>query len=82
LRRLYAGRSVEGGGSVEKFIKSFVRDAHGAWRCIAPADIDLPSGRVQVTPGTVFVKGTQFMNVDLAELLEAQYEKDRRRGGA
>jgi hypothetical protein len=39
----------------------------------------LPSGRVQVTPGSVFVRGTSFMNVDLAKLLDEQYEKDQRR---
>jgi hypothetical protein len=58
---------------VQNFIKNFVRDAYGAWRCIAPADITLPSGRVQVTPGSVFVKGMRFMNVDLAALLEEEY---------
>jgi hypothetical protein len=66
--------------AVQNFIKHFTRDARtGAWRCIAPADIELPSGRVQVTPGSVFKRGTQFMNVDLAKLLDEQYEKDRNR---
>jgi len=64
---------------VQSFIKCFVRDAYGAWRCIAPADLQLPSGRVQVTPGSVFMKGTRFMNVDLAALLDEQYAKDRDR---
>ena len=57
------------------FIKAFLRDGHGAWRCIAPASIDLPSGRIQVVPGSVFVRGTRFMNVDLAVLLEEQHQK-------
>ncbi len=64
---------------MQKFIKCFVRDQAGAWRCITPADITLPSGRVQVTAGSVFVKGTTFMNVDLAALLDEQYSKDSRR---
>ncbi|MGE5638608.1 MAG: hypothetical protein ACM30H_00810 [Clostridia bacterium] len=64
---------------MQNFIRAFVRDAHGAWRCIEPAELDLPGGRVQVTPGSVFVRGTRFMNVDLAELLDAQHEKDRAR---
>jgi len=29
--------------------------------------------RVQVAPGSRFTKGTRFMGVDLAELLEAEY---------
>jgi hypothetical protein len=62
---------------VRDFIKHFVRDKYGAWHCISPADIDLPKGRVQVTPGTVFTRGTKFMNVDLAELLEAEYIKSK-----
>ena len=60
---------------MENFIKAFVRDSYGAWRCIAPATLELPGGRIQVTPGSVFVKGTRFMNVDLATLLEAEYER-------
>jgi hypothetical protein len=64
---------------MQNFIKAFVRDGHGAWRCIAPATLDLPTGRVQVNPGSVFVKGTRFMNVDLAELLEAEYRRQQPR---
>jgi hypothetical protein len=55
---------------VQDFVKSFVRDAAGAWRCVQAATLDLPSGRIQVNPGTVLVKGTRFMNVDLAQLLD------------
>ena len=58
---------------MENFIKCFVRDQHGAWRCIAPADIYLPQGRVQIVPGTVLIQGSRFMNVDVAALLEKQY---------
>ena len=65
---------------MQNFIKCFIRDDFGAWRCIAPADLELPSGRIQVTPGSVFVRGTQFMNVDLARLLDEHAEKDRQRG--
>jgi hypothetical protein len=57
---------------MQHFIKHFVREAHG-WRCIEPATLDLPEGRVQVNPGTVFTRGTRFMNVDIAELLDRQY---------
>jgi hypothetical protein len=65
---------------VQDFIKSFVRDAAGAWRCVHSATLDLPSGRIQVNPGSVFVKGTRFMNVDLAQLLDEQYLRNRSTG--
>ena len=57
---------------MHEFRKCFIRDPSGAWRCVKPADIQLPSGRVQVTPGSVFRKRTPFMNVDLAALLDEQ----------
>jgi hypothetical protein len=64
---------------MQDFVKHFVRDSEGAWRCVEPAELDLPEGRVQVTPGTVFARGSKFMNVDLADLLDRQYEEDQRR---
>jgi hypothetical protein len=64
---------------MRNFIKAFVRDERGAWRCTEPANLVLPTGRIQVTPGSVFVRGTRFMNIDLAELLDEEYEKDRPR---
>ncbi len=60
---------------MQNFIKQFVRDPYGAWLCIAPAELALPQGRVQVTPGSRFTRGTMFMNVDLAALLEAEYAR-------
>jgi len=60
---------------MEKFIGHFVREAHGVWRCVESATLDLPSGRIQVTPGATFTRGTTFMNVELALLLELQYQK-------
>lgn len=63
---------------MQTFIKSFVRDSQGAWRCIEPATLDLPTGRVQVTPGSVFTRGTMFMNVELARILDEEYERQRR----
>ena len=57
---------------MQDLLKAFVRDEYGAWRCIKAADVKLPTGRIQVVPGTVFVRGTRFMNVDLATLLDAE----------
>jgi hypothetical protein len=59
---------------VRNFIKHFVREPNG-WRCIESATLDLPGGRVQVTPGSVLVRGTIFMNIDLAKMLDEEYEK-------
>jgi hypothetical protein len=35
-----------------------------------PATLDLPTGRIQVAPGTRFTRGTTFMGIDLAKLLD------------
>jgi hypothetical protein len=64
--------------AMQTFMKCFVRDNHGAWRCIEPATLDLPSGRIQVTPGSVFTRGTMFMNIEVAKILDEEYEKARR----
>lgn len=60
---------------MERFIKHFRRDALGVWICVTDAEVNLPEGRVQVTIGSRFAKGTTFMNVDLAALLEREHEK-------
>jgi len=62
---------------LQQFIKSFLREAPGVWACIAPATWAGPP-RVQVTPGKRFTRGNTFMGVDLAQLLDDQYEKERR----
>jgi hypothetical protein len=63
---------------MEEFIHNFVREADGSWLCVRPAEAVLASGRIQVAPGSRFTRGTRFMGVDLAELLDLAY---RRRGG-
>jgi hypothetical protein len=55
---------------VQNFVKSFVRENDGSWRCIEPAELELPTGRIQVVVGMRFVRGTHFMGVDLVRLLE------------
>ena len=52
--------------------EAFRRQTDGSWACVAPVTIHHPKGRVQVTPGTVFTRGTAFMGVDVAEWLDAQ----------
>jgi hypothetical protein len=60
---------------VDKFIKHFRREGVGVWVCVSPATLDLPQGRVQVTQGARFTLGTTFMNIELAAMLEAEYER-------
>jgi hypothetical protein len=60
---------------MEQFIKHFRREAPGIWVCEETANMQLPEGRIQVTPGSRFTLGTSFMNVDLARILEDAYQK-------
>lgn len=64
---------------MQEFIKHFRRDSAYSWSCLEPAELTLPSGRIQVTPGSRFVRGTKFMGVDLAELLEEAYQRRQQR---
>ena len=50
--------------------KDFRRDKDGAWVCVNPTELVLPSGRIQVAVGTRFTPGTRFMGVDIVRLLE------------
>jgi hypothetical protein len=67
------------GGCTQNFIKHFRRESGGVWVCEEPATLDLPQGRVQVTPGTRFVVGKMFMNVDVARLLDQEYSRQHKR---
>lgn len=58
-----------------EFIKNFRREGAGDWVCVAPATVELPQGRVQVSPGTRLRIGTKYMNVDLARLLDEHYSR-------
>jgi hypothetical protein len=55
---------------MKKFSKAFHRNLDGSWTCVAPATLEGPNGRVQVTPGSTFTRGTMFMGVDLARWLD------------
>jgi hypothetical protein len=62
---------------VQQFIKHFRREGAGVWVCEEPATVDLPQGRVQAVPGSRFIVGTKFMNVDVARLLDEEYSRQR-----
>jgi len=63
---------------MQEFIKHFNRESSGIWTCISKADFNGPNGRIQVTVGSRFMRGTNFMGVDLAKWLEEQYKKNRK----
>ena len=66
---------------MQQFIKQFRRDGAGVWVCVEPATVDLPQGRIQAAPGTRFIVGTKFMNVDVARLLDEEYSRERAASG-
>jgi hypothetical protein len=59
------------------FIKRFERSSAGHWTCIEPCEIALPAGRIQVALGAHFTRGTRFMDVDIAELLDTEHARCR-----
>jgi hypothetical protein len=62
---------------MQKFSRAFKHNPDGSWTCIAAATLEGPQGRIQVTPGSTFAKGTQFMGIDIAAWLEAQAKSYR-----
>ena len=55
---------------MEAFFRAFRQNADGSWACVTAATYEGPHGRIQVTPGSTFTRGTMFMNVDLARMLD------------
>ena len=53
-----------------EFWKAFTRAPDGSWRCIEAITLHGPRGRIQVTVGSHFYRGTPFMGVDIARLLD------------
>jgi len=76
--RAYAVSNTSGakGVAVETLLKNFVRDGEGRWTCFEHAELDTPAGRIEVTPGTTFIRGIKFMNCDVAALLDEQATND------
>jgi len=66
---------LTGKWTVQHFIEHFEREASGTWTCRRSAELSLPGGRIQVAPGTRFTRGTTFMGIDLAKLLDEQHER-------
>jgi len=62
---------------MQEMARCFVREEPGVWICVQPAELNVQTGRMQVAVGTRFVRGTRFMGVDVAELLEEQHRRTR-----
>jgi hypothetical protein len=60
-------------------LRHFRRDEAGVWACVDPVELELPTGRIQVAVGERFRRGTTFMGVDIAQLLDEQAREDDKR---
>ena len=60
---------------MENFIRHFVRIAPGIWTCVRNGEFMSPNGRIQVSIGPTFIRGTNFMGMDVAQWLDEQHEK-------
>lgn len=60
-------------------LEAFRHNPDGSWSCIAPATLDHPKGRIQVTPGSTFTRGKTFMGIDVAEWLDQRTAQGPRR---
>lgn len=63
---------------IEQFIKHFRRERAGIWICVKPTTLEFPRGRIEFMPGTRLTTGTRFMNVELARMLDEQYNRATR----
>jgi hypothetical protein len=60
---------------MKAFPRSFVRNDDGSWTCVQPTTVVHPRGRIQVTEGSRFYPGTNFMGVDMAAWLEEELQR-------
>lgn len=63
---------------IEHFSKHFRREKAGVWICVEPTTLELPRCRIEFMPGTRLTTGTRFMNVELARMLDEQYNRTSR----
>jgi hypothetical protein len=53
----------------------FERIENGKWTCIKQIGFNTKRGRIDIGPGSIFTIGTNFMGVDLAFVLETEYQR-------
>jgi len=63
----------------EDFRRAFCKGDDGSWKCVEPATLDTPGGRIQVAAGTTFYPGTRFMGFDLVAWLERRLDDSAER---
>jgi hypothetical protein len=59
---------------MDAFASHFSRNDDGSWTCTKAGTFQGPNGRIQVTPGSRFYPGTEFMGFDMAAWLDAHAE--------
>ena len=59
----------------QQFAKHFSKNPDGSWTCTSHATLASPKGRIQVTEGSRFYRGTHFMGFDLARWLDEQLDQ-------
>ena len=59
---------------MRSFMKHFVRVGPGMWTCTRGGEYYGEQGRIQVILGTTVTRGTSLMGVDLAAILEQEFE--------
>lgn len=57
---------------MDEFGDHFCRNYDGSWTCTSAGTFTGPNGRIQVTPGSRFFRGTVFMGFDLAAWLDEE----------
>jgi len=55
----------------------FERLAMGKWMCIKPIGFSIQRGHIDIAPESTFTVGTNFMGVDMAFLLDGEYERHK-----
>ena len=59
---------------MNQFIKHFIRNPDGSWLCVSQALLPGPPV-IAVSPGTRFAPGTMIAGIDVASLLEDEYQR-------
>ena len=61
---------------MRQFSIHFEREREGVYRCVSSATFLLPNGhKIEIAPNTVLSRGTSFMGIDLAEMLEEHHKR-------
>jgi hypothetical protein len=73
MQAVFPGRRSSCIGCRVDLSEAFRHNPDGSWSCVAPVTLDHPRGRIQITPGSTFFRGRDFMGIDVAEWLDLKY---------